>query len=65
MHRVVIMGKKIAEPRLVGKSSNKEKVKENENKGNDDFNMLYYDHTDAQKINSLVILFKNLFYVKK
>ena len=47
MHRVVIMGKKIHQPRLVGQSSNKETINENVNKGNDDFNMLYYDQTES------------------
>ena len=41
------MGKKIHQPRMVGKSSNNETVNLNTNKGNDDYNMLYYDNTES------------------
>lgn len=46
MHRIIIKGKKIIHPILVGKNDNKKSVNENVNKGNDDFNMLYYDQTE-------------------
>ena len=46
MHRIIIKGKKIDEPRLVGIGSKKKAVNEITNKGNDDFNMLFYDQTE-------------------
>ena len=46
MHRIIIKGKKIDEPRLVGIGSKKKAVNGITNKGNDDFNMLFYDQTE-------------------
>lgn len=46
MHRIIIKGKKITKPILVGKSSDKMLVNENINKGNDEYNMLFYDQTE-------------------
>lgn len=47
MHRIIIKGKKLFEPRLVGLGSKKKVVKENNNIENDEYNMLLYDHTDS------------------
>lgn len=46
MHRVVIKGRRVMEHKLVGKGSRRKVVDDNLNKGNDDFNMLYYDNND-------------------
>ena len=46
MHRIIIKGKRIIQPILVGKSSDQQHVNENTNKGNDEYNMLYYDQTE-------------------
>ena len=46
MHRIIIKGKKIMQPILVGKGSQKKFTNENINKGNDEYNMLYYDQTE-------------------
>ncbi len=46
MHRIFIKGKKIMQPILIGKNSDKKSVNENTNKGNDEYNMLYYDQTE-------------------
>jgi len=50
MHRVVIKGRKVMEHKLVGKCTMKKFVDDNLNKGNDDFNMLYYDNNDENGI---------------
>ncbi len=47
MHRFVIKGRKVMERKLVGKGSRKRVVDDNLNKGNDDFNMLYYDNNET------------------
>jgi len=46
MHRIIIKGKKIIQPILVGKNLKKKLINENINKSNDDYNMLYYDNTE-------------------
>lgn len=46
MHRVVIKGRKVMEHKLVGKGSKKRYENLNINKGNDDFNMLYYESNE-------------------
>jgi len=46
MHRVVIKGRRVIEPILVGKGSKKKFIDINQNRGNDEYNMLYYDNND-------------------
>jgi hypothetical protein len=46
MHRLVIKGRKIMERKMVDKASKHKIVDLNQNKVNDDYNMLYYDYIE-------------------